>query len=545
MSKDSLVKGTAILAIAALITRFIGVFQRVPLVHLLGNDGMSSYTIAFNLYSSLLIVATAGLPSALSKTVAEKLSQNQRQEAFRFFQAAVLFSLAIGVVMCILLFLLAPGYAAASGDPRAALATRAIAPAILLFPLIAVLRGFSQGNQFMLSNGVSQVVEQIFRLVASIGLAFLLIGYGTDWAAAGATFGGVVGGVAALLVMLYYTRKLLAETRLKADFPVGNAASSDRKGFLALYKTLFRVSIPIVIYSMAVTLIYNIDSSTIIPLLSEQIGLQTARELNGILGGQAQPLAGLPIILAIALSQSIVPIISGAHAKGDVAEVKQQSSRVFQLALLTGLPIVLLISIGARPISGFLFNYGGTAIGEQYAPSIIAFVTISSLFQIMMQTSGAILMGMGRMNVLIGSVAAGISVKLLGNYLLSPEWGIYGILASTTLCFVVMWLINLVILKKQAAFAIFRPKRWFKLVFVTAVIILLGVGLETAAHYQLHPFAQEKLNQGLNAVVVCGFVLVAYMLLLAATRMIGRQELAQLPGPFRKWFRQSKQTRRG
>ena len=71
-TKDSLVKGTLILTVAALIARFLGVFQRIPLVHLLHEKGMGSYSIAFNLYSILLVVATAGIPSALSKMVSEK-----------------------------------------------------------------------------------------------------------------------------------------------------------------------------------------------------------------------------------------------------------------------------------------------------------------------------------------------------------------------------------------------------------------------------------------------------------------------------------------
>ncbi|KPV55228.1 hypothetical protein QJ48_34320, partial [Paenibacillus sp. A3] len=64
MSKDSLVKGTLILTLAALVARVLGVVQRIPLVYLLGDIGMAAYGIAFNLYSVLLVVATAGIPSA-------------------------------------------------------------------------------------------------------------------------------------------------------------------------------------------------------------------------------------------------------------------------------------------------------------------------------------------------------------------------------------------------------------------------------------------------------------------------------------------------
>ena len=80
-TKDSLVKGTLILTVAALVARFLGVFQRIPLVHLLHEEGMGSYSIAFNLYSILLVVATAGIPSALSKMVSEKYAIGRPAEA--------------------------------------------------------------------------------------------------------------------------------------------------------------------------------------------------------------------------------------------------------------------------------------------------------------------------------------------------------------------------------------------------------------------------------------------------------------------------------
>jgi stage V sporulation protein B len=122
LTKDSLVKGTLILTAAALIARFLGVFQRIPLVYLLGDKGMGSYTIAFNLYSTLLVIATAGIPSALSKMISEKTELGRQAEADKIYRAAALFALGAGVVMAVLLYALAPFYAEGiSKDPNAVL----------------------------------------------------------------------------------------------------------------------------------------------------------------------------------------------------------------------------------------------------------------------------------------------------------------------------------------------------------------------------------------------------------------------------------------
>jgi stage V sporulation protein B len=548
VTKDSLVKGTLILTVAALIARFLGVFQRIPLVYLLGDKGMGSYTIAFNLYSTLLVIATAGIPSALSKMISEKTALGQQAEAEKIYRAATWFALVAGVLMAVLLYVFAPWYAQDfSGDPGAVLATRAIAPALLFFPLIAIMRGYFQGRQNMMPNGISQVVEQIFRLLTAVGLAFLLLNVSLEWAVAGASFGGVTGGIAAFAVMAYYARKLrrtenrsnpaaalataqeIAASKANA---VNGADSGGELGYKQIYVNLLKLAIPIVIFSITVSLIYNIDSSTIIPLLKGKFGAEGALELVGILGGRAQSLAGIPIILAIALSQSVVPIISAAFSRKELKQVGHQTSRVLQLAILSGLPMVLMIAVAARPLDGFIFGYEDSSYGIQNGPHMIALLTIGAMFQIIMQTSGAVLMGMGRMKPLMLHVAAGIAVKLVGSYLLAQWLGIYGIICATGLCFIVMSWLNLRVLRKEVSFSI-MGRRWGGLLFAIVLIAAVGFSLEWLTHNYVHPFA-SRINEGINAVLVSGLVLVLYPLLLMLTRVVTKEDVKNFPAPVQK-----------
>jgi stage V sporulation protein B len=546
LSKDSLLKGTVILTVAALIARFLGVFQRIPLVYLLGDKGMGSYTIAFNLYQTLLVIATAGIPSALSKLISEKTALGKQAEAERIYRAALWFAVAAGVIMAILLYGLAPYYAEyLSGDPQATLATRAIAPALLFFPIIAIMRGYFQGRQRMMPNGISQVIEQVFRLLTAVGLAFLLLSVSMEWAVAGASFGGVAGGVAALGVMAYYAFKLKREdlkvTPQASEAAIGQIAATglgesvptNSLGYKQIYGSLLKLAIPIVIFSVTVSFIYNIDSSTIIPLLKKQFDYGQALELIGILGGRAQSLAGLPIILAIALSQSVVPIISSAYSRKEMKQVGHQTSRVLQLAILSGLPMVLWISLAARPLDGFIFGYEDSVFGVQNGPHMISLLTASAMFQIVMQTSGAVLMGMGRMKPLMMHVAAGIAVKLVGSFLLSQWIGIYGIIASTGLCFIVMTWLNLRELRKEVSFTILG-QRWGGLVLSTLTIVAIGLGVEWLTHTYVQLFSAARMNEGINAVLVSAIVLALYPLMLMLTKVVTKEDATSFPAPVQK-----------
>ncbi|WP_193556236.1 putative polysaccharide biosynthesis protein [Paenibacillus ginsengarvi] len=525
MSKDSLVKGTIILALAALIARVLGAVQRIPLIYLLDNNGMATYSNAFNIYMMLLVVATAGIPSALSKLVSERTALGQYDEANRIYKAAVLFALTAGAVMTVLLIVLAPAYETISKVPATALSIRALAPALLLFPVIAIMRGYFQGRQRMAPNGLSQIVEQLLRIVVAVGLAYLLlqIGWGHDWAVAGASFGGVAGSVGAVLVMLYYGMKLKREDRRSGE--TGNRTPVARMSYGDIFRKLFKVSVPIVLFSLAVPLINAIDTTITVGLLETDIGHAAAVDALGILGGRAQSLAGIPIILAIALSQSTVPVISSAFAKKDMATVNAQASKALYISVITGLPLVLAICAAARPINIFMF-------GDDSGTGIIAMLTAIAVFQIVMQTSGAVLMGIGQMRPLIVHVGIGIVVKLVVSFLLAPVIGIYGIIAATALCFIVMAQLNLVVLRKHVDYTILG-KKWTGLAFTTLLAYAAGFGLELLAHRYVQPFGY-RMSHMVDAILVGGVAFGLYIGLLALTKVVTAEDVARLPGPLRK-----------
>lgn len=524
-------KGTIILALAALIARVLGAGQRIPLKYLLGDAGMATYASAFNIYMMLLVVATAGIPSALSKLVSERTALGQFEETGRIYRAAALFALAAGAVMTVLLFAAAPLYERLSDVPAASLATRALAPALLLFPLIAIMRGYFQGRQRMAPNGMSQIVEQIVRVVGAIGFAYLLLqlGWGHDWAVAGASFGGVVGSVGAVLVMLYYNYKLRREDGRSGN--IGNRTPSATMGYADILRRLFRISVPIVLFSLAVPLVNWIDTTIAVGLLQPDLTYEAAVEALGVLGGRAQSLAGIPIILAVALSQSTVPVISAAFAKKDTATVNAQASKALYISVITGLPMVLAICAAARPINVFMF-------GDEIGTGTIALLTAIVLFQIVMQTSGAVLMGIGQMRPLIAHVGIGIAIKLACSFLLAPVFGIYGIIAATGLCFLVMAQLNLVVLRKHVDYTI-MGKKWFGLAITAVVSYAVGFGCELLTARYIQPFGY-RVSHMIDAIIVGAVVLVVYIALLALTKVVTAKDVARLPAPVQKAMRRFK-----
>ncbi|WP_342478924.1 polysaccharide biosynthesis protein [Paenibacillus sp. FSL H7-0350] len=521
--KESFVKGTLILAAAALVARVLGLAQRVPLEHLFNTTGNASFTIANNVYLLLLPLATAGIPSTLSKMVSERYALNRPQEAQQVYRAALIFAAIVGVIMGVTLYIAAPYYAEYSKVPESTLAIRAIAPALLLFPTIAMMRGYFQGRNNMMAGGISQIVEQIARVSTAILLAFILLhqGYSNTWMAAGASFGSVLGSIGAFGVMLYYAMKLRRSEEKVALYE----SSEARIPLLKIYKDIFKLSIPIVLSSVTVPVVNFIDTSFIVPLLSGKIGMEQATWALSIFGSRAQSVAGIPPVLSIALSASLIPIISAAFARKDEQHLQRQVTLAMRVSILTGTPVVLSLVVAAYSVNGLLFK---TLDGS----GIVAMLTLGTIFQITMMTTNSILLGMGKSRISMYYVLVGILVKFGSNFLFSQWFGIYGIIGSTALCFIVITLLNLRMLKKIVPFTILG-KRWGGFFIAVLASGGIGYGLNEAGILmtQLMP---ARLAFLITCLVVGAAVVIVYLVLLIILGVLSSQEVAGYPRPLRK-----------
>ncbi|WP_339244852.1 polysaccharide biosynthesis protein [Paenibacillus sp. FSL R10-2796] len=521
--KESFVKGTLILAAAALVARVLGLVQRVPLEHLFNDVGNASFTQANTVYLMLLPLATAGIPSTLSKMVSERYALNRPNEAQQVYRAALIFGVVVGVIMSALLYIGAPYYAEYAKVPESTLAIRAIAPALLLFPSIAMMRGYFQGRNNMMAGGISQIVEQIARVSTAVLLAFVLLqkGYDNTWMAAGASFGSVFGSVGAFGVMLYYAMKLRRSEGQTALYET----NEEKLPLFGIYKDIFKLSIPIVLSSVTVPVVNFIDTSLIVPLLSGQVGVADATRALGIFGSRAQSVAGIPPVLSIALSTSLIPIISAAYARRDEKHLKGQVTLALRISILTGAPIVLSLVVAAYSVNGLLFS-------SLDGSGIVAMLTLGTIFQITMMTTNSILLGMGKSRISMYYVLAGIIVKLVASLLLSKVFGIYGIIGATALCFVVITLLNLRMLKSIVPFEI-MGKRWGG--FAIAVLVSGGIGYGlNEAGILLTDLMPARLAFLITCLVVGAAVVVIYLVLLIVLGVLTKQEISSYPRALQK-----------
>ena len=157
--KTTFVKGAAILAAAGLICKLIGVFFRIFAVRIIGEDGMFYYELVYPTYSWLLIISSSGIPTAISRMVAERAAIGNHDGARRVFRKSLLLLLLIGILTSALMFFGADwlGGTVLNGGVGAKYSMMALAPALLFVSLMCAYRGYLQGLQRMTGTSVSQL----------------------------------------------------------------------------------------------------------------------------------------------------------------------------------------------------------------------------------------------------------------------------------------------------------------------------------------------------------------------------------------------------
>lgn len=421
---ESFLKGTFILAIAGIVVKIIGSLNWIFVSRVLGGEGIGLYQMAFPIYLLAMTVSSAGVPVAISILTAEKVALKDILGAKRIFYLSMMLMLVTGTVFSLLTyfgaeFLIEYRFIR---DPRAYYSVVALAPAIFFVTILASSRGYLQGWQRMTPTAVSQITEQILRVITMILFANLLLPRGLEFAAAGASLGAVAGAVAGLIVLVYYHWKLERDIQRDYQEHLVPVASSSRESSFSIIKRIFALAIPVSAASVMLPVVANLDLM-IVPARLEVAGysVSQATELFGYLTGMAVPLINLATVLTASLAISIVPAISEAKAIGDKVRSFQQTAAAMRIANLISFPAFIIVFVLDTPISELIYHATG-------AGPTVRVLSMSIVLLGIHQVSTGVLQGLGHTSIpMINMVIAAVA-KVGLNWILTarPELGIQG-----------------------------------------------------------------------------------------------------------------------
>lgn len=455
MSSSTLVRGTFILTLGTFISKFLGLFYVIPFYALLGNgEGpVALYSYGYVPYTIFLSVATAGVPLAVSKFIAKYNALEEYEIGRRLFRSGLWLMTLTGFIAFLIMYVFAPFFAQMTIEADEQLISvdqvttviRAVSFALIIIPFMSLIRGFFQGHQSMGPTAVSNVVEQIVRIV------FLLIGvyvvlYVMDGsmttAIAVATFGAFVGGAASLgLLIWYYIKrkhhldKLLERNRGEVDISLRE-----------MYKEIVLYSIPFVLVGVANPLFQLIDIVTFNRAMSS-IGLAAVSDFQfGILTFTTHKLVIIPVSLATAFAMTLIPVITSTFSKGNWKSLNHQLDQTFQILLFLTMPAAIGLALLAEPAYTVFYGYSelGTEVLRTYSPVAILFALYT--------VTAAMMQGINEQRWSVLSLLAGLLVKLAIAIPLVKLFEVQGAVLSTAIGYLAAIVINLLVIRHFAAY---------------------------------------------------------------------------------------------
>ena len=435
MKTNGFVKGAIILVIFNLIAKVIGALYRIPLANMLGPVGIGKYQLVFPLYSLLLSISVSGIPVAISKIVAEYNSKKQYGDIKKLLKLAKLYLVVISVVVVSVIVIAARFIAKIQGNPEIYLCYYAIAPAVLFVGLLSVYRGYFQGNLNMLPTALSNIVEQIAKILFSLTLAKIFVQKGIVWGVFGALVGISISELIALIFLTIYY--FFAKNR-----------SQENRSILAaktISKQLVFTALPITLGGIASPLTAIIDSLLVVNLLMfTGYTSNNATALLGLQSGIVDPIINIPIVLAVSISASLLPNLSKVYVEKNQLEVKSLIEKSLQLTLSVSLVCAICFVIFGKQILQFLYGYSLSSEQLILSTKLLFLGGINLIFLSLLQVSSGILQGMGRQVFTMKSIIVGSVIKIVLTCVLVafPQINILGAMISGGLSYFVVFMIN-------------------------------------------------------------------------------------------------------
>ena len=530
-SKTNFLAQGTILVIASFVAKAIGMIYRIPLTHILGDDGNGYYSTANEIYTIILMISSFSLPLAVSRLVAEREYAGEVKNSYKVLICSLRFAAVTGGILSILTFLLGGVITKyVMGVELASYALRVLAPAIFLFALTGVLRGFFQGHGTMVPTAVSQIIEQIINAIVSVAGAYVMLQYGlklgekkgdaelgTALAAAGGTFGTVASvGVALLfMIVIYLGYRNGFKRRMKKDKT--RRRESDR----AIYRAITYTILPIVLS----TLVYNI--STIIDqgvfnhiLAGMGFTQKQYATVWGIYSGKFRVLMNVPLSIASCLAPSVVPALTEAMANNDLREAGLRTRDTIRYTMVFTIPCAVGMAALARPIMMMLYgNNDSLALAAGIMQSGALLTVLLALSTL---TTG-ILQGLGEMQAPLVHAATAVVIHLgfLVLFVVKLKWNIYGVVYANIIFGLIICLLNARSIRKKLHY-----RQEIKKTFLVPVI---AAGVMGIAAYLVHRVFNLFAGNTISTILAVCVGAVVYGICLVKLGGILEREIRRLP----------------
>lgn len=512
--------GTAWLTASNFISRFLGAIYIIPWYIWMGKHGAEAnglFTMGYNIYAWFLLISTAGVPVAVAKQVAKYNTMDQKDHSFTLIREFLKFMLLLGAIFAVVMYLLSPFFAHVSGVGKELIPVmQSLSWAVLVFPAMSVIRGFFQGFNNLKPYAISQIAEQVIRVIWMLLTTFFIMKLGSkDYATAvtQSTFAAFIGMFASMAVLVYFLWKanLLSSILHK---PVSSTNINSR----ALLVDTIREAIPFIITGSAIQLFQIIDQVTFINVMKWFTNYTNSQLVVMFSYFSANPNKITMILIAVATSIGGVgiPLLTENYVKGDLKSAARLVQDNLSMLLLFLLPATIGSVLVARPL--YTIFYGrpdslalGLFIFAMLQTIILGIYTVlSPMIQALFQNRKAIIY-----------FGYGVLVKLILQIPFIYLFRAYGPLLATTVGLIVPIVLMYQHIRQVTGLnQRILVKRSLLIGILTAIMSLLIAIVEVVLGVLFYP--NGRISSMLYLIMIGGLGMIIYGAMALRVRLLDR-----------------------
>lgn len=572
--KQTMLNGALVLMIATAIGSIIGALYKLPLTALIGEVGRGYFASAYQIYVPIYAISMGGLPVAVSKLVSEYFASNRYRDALNVKNIAGKMFLVTGAAGTVLLMLLAYPYSALICEkPQTVWSILAIAPSIFICCLMSTYRGYYEGSRNMVPTAISEVVENIARLVIGLALSYIVMHFGMKdfhetktvlgkvvesesealsrlypLAAAAAIMGVTIGTLIAFLYM-HIRFKLRGPGITRIQYV--NSIPAQPKSATA--KRLITLAIPMVISSLVLNISNLIDAA----LIQKCLAFALEKDYNMIYNMYkeslvasgtlvedtktylygcyfaSQDLRNIIPSITMSLGVSAIPALSAAYALKDKKTQKVTIESVLRITSIIALPAGFGMGVLSEPI--LTLFYGGTNSQNliPIAAPIMAACNYATFIFALSSPITNMLQAIGRADVPVKSLLIGSVAKIVLDiiFVSNPKYNIKGAVLGTVVCYAFIIVTNLVALLKLAKVRINFVSVFFKPFVCAALSAFVGymayVGIEH--FFPVSDFSTRINGSTISCIISVLIIMVVYLISMLLIRGLSEDDIKMLP----------------
>lgn len=525
LKKNSFLQGAFIATFGIVLCKIMGILYVIPFYAIIGEQGGALYGYAYNIYSIFLSISQAGIPLAMSKIISEYYTLGYYNAKERAFKLAKKFLFVVGVISFLILFIFADQIAyliignvqGGNTQEDVAFVIRLISTAILVIPTLSVSRGYFQGHRFITPTSISQILEQLTRVLIIIVGSFLMykVFHMSLKATVGcAVFAATVGGAISYGYLLWKEKQNKKEL-LKQDIKVKEPKITNKE----IMKKILVYSVPFIMIDLFRSLYNSVDVLTLVKTLVNDIGYtaKDAESVMSVISTWGLKINMIIISVVSGIMTSLIPNLTASFVQNDMKGVSEKINKTYQIILFFTVPMTIGLSFLAQPV--WTIFYGAS----KYGPLTYQYLVFVALATAIFTSTVMIVQLLKEYKTVFVSLISGMLVKVILNIPLIHSFNkmglpaFYGAITATILGFLTSSIISIIALKKKYKINFEETiKEGINILISVIVMVIILFGLK-----QLVPIETTSRLMAILIVLLYSVIgAIVYLLILMKTNTI-------------------------